>query len=377
MGRIGILTYHHYYNYGSVLQAYALQNYISRNFHCEAEIMDYVSQNEYVGKKLLLTRLKRSAVYIREFPKYFALYKNKNSQHEKKRMFDQFFEKDLVLSSQRVDSAAGIKELCGQYDAVMIGSDQTWNANVTCWKEFLLDYVEDDRIVKLSYAPSLGTAKLAEELEETYKNALSEFQMLSCRERGGAAYLSELLGRDVAFVLDPTLLLTPADWEQIATPVDVSKPYLLTYFLGDNQAHRKAAEKIAAQKGLKIVALPVSYLEMRNKAINKQYVGPGGFLSLIKNAAFICTDSFHGTMFSINFGKDFMSFPKRNDTDSNSDNNRLYDALDVFGLQDRLGIGGAIISSPIDYAAVNEKLSGLRASSHSYLSRAMAMWEGK
>lgn len=371
MGRLGILTYHHYYNYGSALQAYALQKYLSQNFDCDVEIIDYISQNEYVGKKLLFKRIERITSYIKEFPKYFTLSTNRSKQIQKMRMFDQFFEKVLVVSSQRVNTINGIKQLCQQYQGVMIGSDQTWNPHVTCWKAFLLDYFEDNTVIKLSYAPSLGTAKLPAELVEIYKNALSKFQALSCRERGGAAFLSELLNRKVEFALDPTLLLTPEDWEEIASPVDVKEPYLLTYFLGDNKEHRKAVARIAAEKDLKIVALPVSYLEIKNKAIDRQYVGPGGFIFLVKNASFICTDSFHGTMFSINFGKDFVSFPKRNDADINSDNNRLYDVLQVFGLEERLGTGDNIATTPVDYEAVNKKLTELRESSRHYLKNAM------
>lgn len=373
MKTIGILTYHRYYNYGTALQAYALQNYIARNFDCKAELIDYLTKNEFVGKKLLLTRLKRLGVYIKDFSKYYTLHKSRGGADQKVAAFDCFFQNDMVMSSEFTDSIDGLKSLCEQYDAVMIGSDQTWNPYVAGKKEFLLDYLESGSVTKLAYAPSLGMGKVPDAFTETYKHALSDFKALSCRERGGTRVLTELLGRDVEFVLDPTLLLTPSDWEKFAQPVEVRKPYLLTYFLGDNKAHRKVAERIAAEKNLQIVALPASYLEMKNKSIDLQYVGPGGFISLVKNASFVCTDSFHGTMFSINFGREFMSFPKRNDADFNSDNNRLYDALDVFGLQDRLGVGGKLSLELIDYEVVNEKLSALRKSSAEYLEKAIAM----
>ena len=365
--KIGILTFHRYYNYGTALQAYALQNFISQNYNCEVELIDYLAKNEYVGKKLLITRLRRLGTYIVNFSRYYSIYKNRQNQAQKVQKFNDFFENQMVLSDQNADVVDDLPDICKNYDAVMIGSDQTWNPFVSTKGVFLLEYLDGKTVKKLSYAPSIGISKIPEEYIERYKNALSDFEMLSCRERCGAEFLSDLLKRNVECVLDPTLLLKPSDWEKIAATVDVREPYLLTYFLGDNKAHRKAVEKIAAEKNLKIVALPVSYLEINNKNINKQYVGPCEFISLFKNAAFVCTDSFHGTMFSINFGKDFMSFPKRNDVDINSDNNRLYDALKVFGLENRLGIKGRTVTEPIDYEKVNAKLAELRESSKQYL----------
>ena len=377
MNQIGILTFCRYYNYGTALQAYALQHFVSQNFDCEAELVDYLERNEYVGKKLLLTRIKRFPTYIKNFKKIYIQRKNANNQAVKNRAFDEFFNTSMVLSKEKADTIEGLTDICGKYDAVMVGSDQTWNPFVASKGQFLLDYLDGDKIAKLAYAPSIGIGKIPEEYRERYKKALFQFKALSCRERGGAAFLSDLIGKKVEFVLDPTLLLHPEDWEEIATPVDIKEPYHLTYFLGYNKAHRKAAERIAREKNLKIVALPVSYLEIQNKNIDKQYVGPGGFISLIKNASFVCTDSFHGTMFSINFERDFASFPKRNDADVNSDNNRLYDALSVLGLEDRLWVGGSGNCSSVDYSEVSERLSKLRESSECYLNSAMALLEGK
>jgi len=373
MKKIGILTFHKYYNYGTALQAYALQRFLDKNYDCETQLIDYIPRNNFLGKKLLLTRIKRIGTYIKAFSKFYTLHTNRNNQAKKVAKFDEFFETAMVFSKQKADSIENLPAVCEQYDAVMVGSDQTWNPFVANNGAFLLDYLDGKKVKKLTYAPSIGISKIPEQWIPRYKNALSDFRALSCRERDGAAFLSELLGREVALVVDPTLLLTPADWEEIATPVDVKEPYLLTYFLGDNKAHRKAVSKIAKERNLKVVALPVSYLEIKNKSTDRQYVGPGGFISLIKNASFVCTDSFHGTMFSINFGKDFMSFPKRDDVTVNSDNNRLYDALKILGLESRLGIGGKITTQAIDYSVVNERIGQLRETSRDYLNKTISL----
>ena len=373
MKKIGIITYHHHSNYGTMLQAYALQNYLSRKSDCTVQIIDYTRKDDYVGSKLILTRIKRLGAYIKDFPKYYTLYKNRPNQQKKDQAFESFFINHMVVSNEKADTLEQLPGIFAKYDAVMVGSDQTWNPFVAQGGDFLLDYFDGQNVKKLTYAPSIGVSKIPEQWIPRYKNALSDFSALSCRERGGSAFLSELLERDVTFVADPTLLLTPSDWEEIAAPIDVKEPYLLTYFLGDNKAHRKAAAKIAKEKNLRIVALPVSYLEIQNKSIDQQYVGPGGFISLIKNASFVCTDSFHGTMFSINFGKDFISFPKRDDVAVNSDNNRLYDALQVFGLENRLCIGGNFTTAAVDYEAVNAKLDALRENSKRYLDNTVTL----
>lgn len=370
MRSLGILTYHKYYNYGTMLQAYALCKAIQNNFDCTAEIIDFMPKNDYVGKKLVLTRFKRIFTYIKDFDKYYNLYKFKDCELKKQAEFDKFYKNNLKVSNERFYNYESLKKQCEKYQAVMIGSDQTWNPYVSRWRDFLLEFLSEKETVKLSYAPSIGTGKIPEEYREIFKRALSEFSALSCREEGGAKILSELLGKTVSPVLDPTLLLKPEEWEKVSSDFTFEKPYLLTYFLGDNPEHRKTAENIAKQKGLEIRAIPMSYLEMKNRKIRKETVGPDGFISLIKNADFICTDSFHGTMFSVNFKKNFLSFQKRKSTDINSDNNRLSDALKTFGLENRLCLSSPDLSD-IDYSNAEKILEEKRAKSYSYLKTAI------
>ena len=373
MKKIGILTYHKQYNYGTVLQAYALQKYISNKFDVDIEIIDYTAKNEYVGKKLFLTRVKRIGFYISHLSKYIILYLNKNNQRKRIEEFEQFFLKDLVMSAKSLETQKEIANYCKKYDAIIIGSDQTWNPYVGQVEDFLINYITNEKIIKLSYAPSIGIKRIPDDYKDLYAEALSKFKALSCREFQGAKNLSSILNRNVEFVLDPTLLLNKDQWGAVASEVFIKDPYLLVYFLGDNKEYRKFVEKIALMKGLKIVALPMSYLEMKKENIDKQYVGPKSFLSLVKNAALICTDSFHGTMFSINFEKQFIVFPKRSNKDIKSDNSRIYDALKVFDLEDCLWNGASFIIKNIDYVEVNQKLEKLRNMSYKYLEKALSI----
>ncbi len=371
MSKIGILTYHHYYNYGTALQAYALEHYISKKIGCDVEIIDFILADEYVGRRLLFIRAKRMITYLRHFKKYYTLWKGRDAQKNVQECFEKFFREYFNVSERRVMEMNGLQEVCKDYSAIMIGSDQTWNPYVSGWRYFLLDFLEDG-IDKICYAPSLGTGKIPAEYKEEYFNALSDFKALSCREQGGAAFLTDFLQRRVESVLDPTLLLTQEDWKALSEERKSEEPYLLTYFLGDNLEYRKVAKKIAKENGLKIIALPMSYHEMCDKKLEKQFVGPKGFITLICNASFICTDSFHGTMFAINFEKQFLSFVKRNDEEIDSDNNRLYDALHMFGLESRMVKNGLVDGTIIDYDIVRKKLSQYRKKSHDYLSNTVS-----
>lgn len=110
----------------------------------------------------------------------------------------------------------------------------------------------------------------------------------------------------------------------------------MVYFLGEKSEHRRAVEKIQKLTNWKIISLPAAYLEMENNDYKKVWGGPKEFLSLIRGAALICTDSFHGTMFSINFQRNFFSFCKSSDSEESSENSRLYSALNIFGLSNRI-----------------------------------------
>ena len=149
------------------------------------------------------------------------------------------------------------------------------------------------------------------------------------------------------------------------------------YFLGDVKEHRQFVHNLANKTGFKVVSIPVSYLDIADSLFEKKWVGPEGFLSLIKNAKYVCTDSFHGTMFSINFGVNFYSFCKKKDVEKKSENSRLYSSLELLGLSDRLITDATENSaltnlSDIDYHEVNIKLERERIRSLSYLREMLA-----
>lgn len=371
MKSVGIITYHHYYNYGTMLQAYALQKKVEQ-LGFRSEIIDFKQNNNPSRLQLLGIRIKRLFVYVRDCRKYMTLASTKNLFSKRCLKFEEFYNNNFKLSNQKYTDSLQLSANPPIYDGYVVGSDQTWNPYVANNPEaFYLTFVKDDA-KKGCYAPSLGVSRLTKEQRTRLKNKLKGFRFLSCRESVGAKLLSETLEIPVINVLDPTLLLNWNDWNSVSSKCDIEKPYILVYFLGNVKEHRDFVHKLANKTGLKIVSIPISYLDINESAFVKKWAGPDEFLSLIKNAEYVCTDSFHGTMFSINFGVKFYSFCKTKDAENSSENSRLYSALELLGLSNRLVTSSNQNSvlkelAAIDYSAVHKVLENEKTKSLAYL----------
>lgn len=335
MKTIGIITYHHYYNYGTMLQALALQEKVEQLGY-QAELIDFKQDNSLSRYEMLKLRIKRMPVYIKERKKYRALADSREKIKEKNELFEQFYKTYLHVGKKKYTTTQQLMENPPVYDGYVVGSDQTWNPFVANSPEaFFLPFVEN-KSKKGSYGPSLAVKSLSDEKEKEYRKKLSNFSFLSCREQDGAQLLSRITQKEVKCVLDPTLLLSAKEWGKYCEFEIPKEPYISVYFLGEKSEHRRAVEKIQKLTNWKIISLPAAYLEMENNDYKKVWGGPKEFLSLIRGAALICTDSFHGTMFSINFQRNFFSFCKSSDSEESSENSRLYSALNIFGLSNRI-----------------------------------------
>lgn len=335
MKTIGIITYHHYCNYGTMLQALALQEKVEQLGY-QAELIDFKQDNSLSRYEMLKLRIKRMPVYIKERKKYRALADSREKIKEKNELFEQFYKTYLHVGKKKYTTTQQLMENPPVYDGYVVGSDQTWNPFVANSPEaFFLPFVEN-KSKKGSYGPSLAVKSLSDEKEKEYRKKISNFSFLSCREQDGAQLLSRITQKEVKCVLDPTLLLSAKEWGKYCEFEIPKEPYILVYFLGEKSEHRRAVEKIQKLTNWKIISLPAAYLEMENNDYKKVWGGPKEFLSLIRGAALICTDSFHGTMFSINFQRNFFSFCKSSDSEESSENSRLYSALNIFGLSNRI-----------------------------------------
>ncbi|WP_242830028.1 polysaccharide pyruvyl transferase family protein [Butyrivibrio sp. XPD2002] len=370
--KIGIITYHHYYNYGTMLQAFALQKLVE-SCGCSAELIDFQNDESLGLSEIILLRIRRVPVYLLQFKKYITLATSKQILSKRCEIMEEFYKAYIKTGGKQYSTNEDLISDPPLYDGYVVGSDQTWNPYVGNRPEpFYLTFVNDNK-KKGSYAPSFPVSNITKEQEEFLREKLGSFAFLSCRERSGAEYLERILGRQVKNVLDPTLLVDKKDWEKYEkNEAGIAHPnYIFVYLLGENSRHRDIINHIKYITGYPVVAVPMTYREMLDNDWEKAIVGPSGFLYLIHHASLVCTDSFHATMFSVNYNKSFFAFRRMRDNEKASNNSRVYDSLAMFGLGNRLiGSEEEIPKTMnIDYSVTNSILTEKRADSFDYLRR--------
>lgn len=366
MKKIGIITYHHYYNYGTMLQALALQMKVEELGY-KSEIIDFKQDNVLSNLDLIKLRFKRIGIYIKNFKKYYILESTRNKRSERNKKFEEFYKQYIKVSGHSYSSSEELEQNPPEYDGYIVGSDQTWNPNVGKSPDaFYLSFVKS-RSKCGSYAPSVGLASLSPEQSKRMKQKLDHINYLSCREQLGSELLQKLTERKVITALDPTLLIESEKWRLLENKEDAGlQKYILQYFLGDVPECRQFVRELSKRTKLPIVILPHSYLEVKNK--DSIYCGPDGFLRLIDNAEYVCTDSFHGMAFSINFHKNFFAFHKRKENETDSDNSRITDLLKRLDIEERLIKDYKVPKDlAVDYQKIEKKLYELKSDSLNYL----------
>ncbi len=370
MKKVGIITYYHYYNYGTVLQAYALQNVIERMGGYSVELIDFRASGE---KKSIWGRLCLLPVYIKEWQRVLTLIRYGKILSKKKPFFENFFVEDLKTSHQTYQTFKALQENSPNYDIMVTGSDQVWSPllqiglHPAMFLEFGLR-----KALRIAYAPSVGVSHFSKEESAFFNVHLQPYEALSCRERVGTDLLrNSVKGKNVINVIDPTLLLTESDWNEIAITSQIKKPYILCYFIGHKTYYRDVANRLSQKMQLPLYYIPMSWRDLKKNNLISD-VGPKEFLGLIRDARLVLTDSFHGTAFSINFRKSFYSFTKIKGGKEASDNSRLYDILSKYHLEDRLYDTALDINfSDIDYTEVDKRLEEDRQKSLCFLKDSM------
>ncbi len=301
MKKIGILTFHDVINYGAVLQAYALQRYLQESGYY-VQIINYrpsyfIRQYRYSMKLRGRSPLKCFRNLI-----YGIFWGFRTFLRQKKQFYD-FRAKYLNISSE----ISSVKDLSSEtFDAIIVGSDQIWNPAMTnnCfdpmfWGDFLPE------IKKISYAASSGKYIFSQNEKEIIKKKLKNFFAISVREDQLAKFLLPLAsGTPVQTVVDPTLLLPVRNWDELTIQRPMAKKYVVCYYVTYNKKIKKIARALAHRIGAVVIYFPSFDAPCVGKHTLK--VGPDGFLSWMKYADFVVTNSFHGTVFSLIFNRDFL-----------------------------------------------------------------------
>lgn len=300
MKRIGILTFHFADNYGALLQAYALKQYLENNNNSVCFI-DYVPDKEkrfYSINPFSSNYAKDCLKKIVQFPQRIFSY----------RKFNIFREEYLDLEN-RVSFDASLLEK--ELDCIIVGSDQVWNpAIVGDLRPYLLADIRK-RCCKISYAASAGKPQFSSDEEKIFSGLLPLFKAVTVREKSTREKLSEL-GINCSVVIDPVYLLSANDWNLVSCPPAKFQPdqqYILIYSLRYDAQMIKAAEEYADRLGL-----PLYYMHPMNQKIKSSTahiinnVGPLEFIWLIAHSKCLYTNSYHAVAFSSIFSKKFRYF---------------------------------------------------------------------
>lgn len=326
--KVGILTLDsRSYNYGGVLQEYALLTAIKElGYSCE--IIDYDLYSEcgmfsykrnirYLTFNRVIQKLKERRKQ-RFQASYSKLPEVKQEIQERYREFDEFREHFMIFSD-RCDRQ-GLYAVQKKYDTVVCGSDQIWNPR-QCVPSFFLDFVEDDRN-KIIYAASISMDTLNDIEERVFAKYLKNLNKISVREERAKELLQDVVkDKEISVVLDPVLLLDAEHWKKLAgeKPL-ISEKYVFCYLLGIDDNKRNAAAKFAKEHGVKIISIPYLlgvYNELDSGfSTYGLHIGPLEFLNLILHADYVLSDSFHASVFSILFQKKFRVFSRVNGNQS-------------------------------------------------------------
>lgn len=332
MKSIGIITIHKINNYGSVLQAYALQN-VCEKMGYHVEIIDYDFPNVYHQNNPYSSVSDSQPNEPKWIKVFFA--KALIRQH---RRITSFVQNHQNLSSMVFSSPESLKQNSPLYNIYITGSDQLWSPrHCNGDPAFMLHFVPDNSL-KISYAASIGSNEIPSELQSLYKELLNRYKHISVRENSGAALINKLIGRDATVVLDPTLLLNNKEWNQIAAPErQFKKKYILCYFLNYTFNAFPYVDKLAAymqkQTGYEIVrvARPPHHMFMPHTHY-RVGASPEEFLALVRDAEMVLTTSFHGTAFAVNYGKPVFTVVK----DRNASDSRQMSLMQNLGLEDQV-----------------------------------------
>ena len=310
--KIGIITMHKVLNYGSVLQAYALQHKISEMGY-DSEIIDYDFPPHKVRKRTIKSLLNILLAFMRALIMGFP-------QKKKVKRFTEFKCRHLRLSSESYNSDS-ISLNPPLYDVYMTGSDQVWNPrHIGTDSNFLLSFVPKGK-PKVSYASSFATATIPEEYKQLYSKYLQDYENISVREPSGVELVEELTGKNATVSCDPVFLLNRKEWDEIEKEATVKVPekyilvYALYYMFDPYPELLHIIDHVQKELGCKVV-----YLDGRqedafrpNSKVMKSE-GPADFIRLIKNAEIVITSSFHGVAFSLIYDKPLLAIVRENDS---------------------------------------------------------------
>lgn len=381
MKRIALAVNYDYHDYGGMLQAFATQQALQK-LGVESEVINFDALKGDIDKRKWkyfirnitdLSIVKEKGKVIEKKLRTKLNSELKEQQAQRDAAFDSFCH-DRFKVSRRYESWEDLSGACREFDAVMVGSDQLWLPSNVAGDYYTLSFVPEG-VRKIAYATSFGIGAIPQAMKKQYQAFLSKIEYLSARETSGQTIIKQCTGRDVPLVCDPTLLLETSDWDHVASSAHVpAEDYVFCYFMGNNPEQRAFVRRLAKKEHLKIVALLHldQYIPEDEDYVDyaPYNVSPTEFVGLVKHAKYVCTDSFHGTVFSIIFSRKFFTFKRFNKRASLSTNTRLTSLLERLNLTDRLYSGfesADNITTLNDYESIQTRVKEFRRESVDYV----------
>lgn len=379
MKKIGMITFHESDNYGTVLQAYALQHTIKKIGY-EAEILNY--------QRGIIVDSKKSS-FISKIWKTISLYSGVGIFHfpiikqciiEKSIKFKEFREKYLNRSDIIFESLEEIQKYSMEYDAFICGSDMIWSTDRSNEIEvFFLVFAPKEK--RVAYAPSFGRQDVDNKYIDIYRDYINDMRFLSCREMSGIKLIKNLTEREADFVLDPTLLINGSEWSKLFSLEIKANPYVLCYLFENEYTKVKSVVNTVAKRlgcGVRIIPMTVDDYMMNNNN-KKNGIGPIEFLKLFSEASFVFTNSYHGLLFSFIFNKSFYVLRRNKFGQWHQFEDRLESILSILNLKERIISDNTELDNEeleIEYGVINKKINQLRKNSVSYLEKALNVASG-
>ncbi len=377
MKKVGLIT-HYGENYGGMLQAYALQKHVKDlGYDCKIISNDFLFTAKKTDRKSVFSnKIKRLFKNpIKSFKKSYAMRQSASDRALKKQNFREFSNTFLEIDHTGYTNYNQYVENPPKYDVFLCGSDQIWNPNLYNENGFNFADFAPSEAVKISYASSIAVSSITKEQADFMKPFLEKLDVISTRELDGSKIVSDLTGKEVCTVIDPTLLLNAEQWSEIASKPLIEGDYVFFYLFGERDYIKQVKQQVKKLTGLKTVCIPYVAREIIDNDIKIFNAGPAEFISLIKNASLVVTDSFHATAFSVNLKVPFISLCRFAKGDSKSMNSRLNTLLGDLGLLDRIIDENDPLPKEmlfdIDFEKAHEKLAELRKKDKAFLEDAL------
>lgn len=372
MCNIAVFTVFRNTNYGAVLQSYASTTFLKHLTGKDVFLIDYIrDQNTNLMHNGLIYYGKhdKKSINRNSIKKFIKSLMNHEGTFIRTKVFLEFIDSVLPVYPQKFYTDDKIKlDGFGYY---FLGSDQIWNPDIMKgFHDAYFGITESKPKKIIAYAPSLGKISFSKDERTVLLEKLRNIDALSCREADSCKYLEKLTGREVKCVLDPTLLLKKEEWLLISDEnIGLPDNFILVYSLRFDKQLMRCAQEKAQEIGAKVILLGNGEGKPKRGILYKRAFGPAQFITAISKASYIYTDSFHGTVFSILFGKQFI-------VRANGEKGQRMESLcGLLGLKERTFReirDMPNIDAKIDYEMVYNRLDELKDQSIKYIIESIA-----